>query len=274
MTLKTFLNKALRCIEHIWSSNWYNPFATLWLNFRCFPLRQAVHLPVLVYGRPRLYELEGRMRIEGTNPRFGLIRFNRAGAGSPGYCGSQSVLVLRGEIIFRGAGQIDTGCKIIVEYNATLDLGNHFKITDEVNLCAALKIVLGNSSWIVHRCQVFDSNFHYVADLNKNVIPREMRPIIIGNNCWICNSSTVTGGTVLPDFTIVGSNSLVNRNYSDLPPYSLIAGCPAKFIKSGVVRVDNPSIISAIWPFYKHNPNAIYAITDGVIPEDLVKLYT
>ena len=63
------------------------------------------------------------------------------------------------------------------------------------------------------------------------------RPIIIGNNCWIGNRTTINPGTIIPDFTIVTSNSLVNKDYSDIDPYTLIGGLPCKVIKSGIVRV-------------------------------------
>lgn len=272
MNLRTFLNKTIRCVEQALYTNWYNPFATLWLNFRCFSFKQAIHLPVSVYGRPKFYGLEGRMRIEGVKPRRGLITFNRVHIAAPGYCGSQSILLLRGNIIFRGAGQIDTGCKIIVEHDARLDLGDHFKISDCVNVYASVKIVIGNQSRIAHRCQILDSNFHCIADLNKNIIPREKRMITIGNNCWICNSTTVAGGTILSDFTIVGSNSLVNRNFADVPQYSLIAGCPAKFIKSGFVRVDNPQFFDLIWHFYEKNPSEIFQLPPEWTVADIARL--
>lgn len=42
---------------------WFNPLATIYLNFRSFPLKQAFHLPVYVYGRPHMYFLTGNMYV-------------------------------------------------------------------------------------------------------------------------------------------------------------------------------------------------------------------
>jgi acetyltransferase-like isoleucine patch superfamily enzyme len=45
-------------------------------------------------------------------------------------------------------------------------------------------------------------------------------------------------GTITPDFLIVGSNSLLNKDYTKtIEPYSIIGGAPAKFIKKGYERI-------------------------------------
>ena len=41
-------------LERSFYSNWFNPFLTLWLNLRSFPLYQAYRFPIFVYGRPRI----------------------------------------------------------------------------------------------------------------------------------------------------------------------------------------------------------------------------
>lgn len=32
----------------LFSKHWFNPFFTLWFNFRFLPFKQAIHLPILV----------------------------------------------------------------------------------------------------------------------------------------------------------------------------------------------------------------------------------
>ena len=51
------------------------------------------------------------------------------------------------------------------------------------------------------------------------------------------NNSTITKGVVLPDETIVASHSLVNKNYSDIGPYNMLAGVPAVVKKRGIRRI-------------------------------------
>ena len=44
-------------------------------------------------------------------------------------------------------------------------------------------------------------------------------------------------GTYLPAYTIVASNSLVNKNYKEMGEHCMIGGIPAKFITNGVERL-------------------------------------
>ena len=84
--------------------------------------------------------------------------------------------------------------------------------------------------------------------------------IRIGNGCWICNSSTISGGSILPDFTIVASNSLVNKDYSILPADSMIGGIPAKLIRTGLRKIENSVIEKRIMNYYRLHLDGIYEI--------------
>ena len=256
-------------LERSLSSNWLNPILTIYLNFRSFPFKQAIYLPFFVYGRPRIYGLSGQMMIEGK-VKTGMIKFNFVKPGAPSNMSVQSEIMNLGLIIFRGSGFIGTGSKIVVGHNAVLDIGKNFKITDMCNIGCFYKIHIGEKSRIVHRCQVFDSNYHYVANFARRVVPNYMQPIHIGKGCWICNSSSITGGSIIPDYSIVTSNSLVNKDFSSSPESSLIGGIPAKLIASNFRRVENPQKERIISKFYKETPDGIYHIPD----EDSINDYS
>ena len=247
----------------IFACNWYNPLATIYLNLRSFPFKQAIKFPIYVYGRPNFYYLTGTMYIRGVI-HHGMIKYNYTCIGAPNNMSMQSDLLNEGVITFCGEGIIGTGTKIRVARNAQLEIGEQFKIADQVNIGCYSKIEIGNNVMIVHRCQVLDSNYHYVANLNQQIIPQWKKPIKIGDGCWICNSSSIQGGTILPNNVIVGSYSLVNKDYSNVPEKSLIAGIPAKFIKSGVCRVLNLNAEAEINKFYFEHPNSVFKMEDGI----------
>lgn len=256
----------LGACESFFASNWLNIFLTIYFNFRCFPFRQAIKLPIFIYGRPRLYNLSGHMEIKGK-VSCGMIKFNNTEIGAPSLMSVQSEICNLGKIIFEGKGRIGTGNKIYVAQNAILTLGQNFKVMDMCNIGCYKKVVIGAESWITHRCQVFDSNYHYLADFVQNKVPPYRHTIQIGKGCWICNSSTIIGDVVMPDFTIVASNSLVNRNFSSVPNGSIIGGIPAKLLSSGFRRVDNSYVEKQISSYYSQNPDNIYSIC-GFTPED------
>ena len=254
-------------LELALASNWINPLKTIWLNFRSFPLCQAWKLPIWVYGRPRLYCLTGSMKVGGS-VSSGMIKFNKDKHAGPSLTSAQSVICNYGTIIFRGKGLIGTGTKIVVYHKCTLDLGKNFKITDFCNIGCLKGITIGEQCRIAHRCQILDSNYHYVANFTKRNVKRHGAPIHLGKGCWICNSSTITGGSQLPDFTIVASNSLVNKDFSNIEYSSLIGGIPAKYIATGFRKIENSKIEKEINDFFSNSQKEEFPL-DETISRDL-----
>ncbi len=272
LTLKELIHRidlkmGFSALERLFATNWLNPFATIYLNLRSFPFKQAIRMPVWVYGRPRFYELSGRMIVDGK-VSSGMVRFNQVKPGAPSNMSVKSEILNKGLIIFHGVGLIGTGNKIVVGPKGTLDIGKNFKITDMCNIGCFRSVFIGEQSWIVHRCQIFDSNYHYVANFAKGTVPDYSKPIRIGKGCWICNSSTITGNAVLPDYTIVASNSLVNKDMSDIPESSMVGGAPAKFIATGLRKIENSKIENEIALFYNENPNCIFNIPADATKEE------
>lgn len=248
-------------LERMFFCNWFNPLYTIYLNYRSFPLRQAICLPVFVYGHPRFYGLSGNMEIRGKiSP--GMIDFNRVMRGAPSNMSVQSEIYNLGTIIFHGKGLIGTGTKISVAMSGILDIGANFKITDMCNIGCRSQISIGEQSRIAHRCQVLDSNYHYVSNWGKGLVPKHTNPITIGKGCWVCNSTTITGGAILPDFTIVASNSLVGKDYSSIPESSMIGGIPAKLLATGFRKVENSIIESRVSSYYNENPDGLFEISE------------
>lgn len=259
-------------LERLLFINWFNPLLTIYLNFRSFPLRQAWKLPIFVYGRPRLLGLSGTMRIEGP-VSMGMISFNKVRIGAPSNMSVQSEIRNNGEIIFHGKGHIGTGNRIIVGVGGILDIGSQFTITDMCNIGCFIHIKLGDYCRVAHRSQLLEGNYHYVANFIKHVIPDWKKPIQIGRHVWICNSSTITGGSIIPDEIIIASNSLVNKDFSQVEKYSIIGGQPAKYIATGVVRVENYKMLNELDSFYRDNADNLYNLNKDETPQYISQLY-
>jgi len=60
-------------------------------------------------------------------------------------------------------------------------------------------------------------------------------------------------GGKLPDYSIVASGSLLNHDYSGQEIATFFAGVPARPVRSGCIRIDNPLLEQEIWNFYKIN---------------------
>tara|TARA_B100001059_G_scaffold234738_1_gene278081 strand:- start:2986 stop:3558 length:573 start_codon:yes stop_codon:yes gene_type:complete len=114
-------------------------------------------------------------------------------------------------------------------------VGAEIKIGDNTRihgtcLHAYKSIEIGSNCLIAANCQIFDSSGHDTF-LNK---PYErissngiVKPILIGNNCWIGTSTIILPGTVLGDNCVVAAGSIVKGVFKE---NSLIGGNPAKLI--------------------------------------------
>ena len=99
-------------------------------------------------------------------------------------------------------------------------------------------ITIGDNVGVTWDCQFMDTSFHYIELLNKeNQIRPLTKPIIIGDRVWVGNRTTISKGAVIPDDTIVASNSIVNKDFSLVEPYSMLAGSPASVKGTGFKRV-------------------------------------
>ena len=53
--------------------------------------------------------------------------------------------------------------------------------------------------------------------------------VVIGDNVWICDNVCILSGVTIGNGAIVAANAVVTH---DVPPYTMVAGVPAKVIKS------------------------------------------
>lgn len=120
--------------------------------------------------------------------------------------------------------------------------GGELRIGKGCFIGSGCKIMCFNSIKIGFHCdltwetQLMDTSFHYIRREQTSVPDSLTKPIIIGDFCWIGNRTTISKGTILPDYSIVASNSVVNKDFSDCGKNCMYAGVPAKLKATNVVR--------------------------------------
>lgn len=229
--------------ERWWYVKQFNLLKTIWVNFRLFPFREAIKMPVWIFGKFRLGHVY-RGCIEFNCPVVrGLLRLG-FDMDNPVYITS---LVVWGKIKVNGHVFIHSGTHVGVAKGALLELGNHSAIGACGKVRCENHIIIGDHARISWECQVFDTDFHYIE--YQGVVRRKDSPVFIGHHCWLGNRITVNKGSRLPPHSIVASNSLVNKDFSDNGPSGLYAGVPARFVKGPVNR---------IWGYAEGNINALF----------------
>lgn len=238
------------------SVNWLK---TIYINLRLLPFNQATKLPIYVYGNPAFNSLSGKLIINCPIKK-GLFKINYQHTYAPSLQTQNTQLCINGTIIIEGDVVIGCATKILVVENATLQLGHHTQIMDYCNIDCWSFIKLGIGVIISHRCQIMDSSHHYIVDLSTRKISDNKKSIKIEGYCWICNSSTILAGAVIPKHTIVSNNSLVNKDISDWGSYILVGGTPIKLLKRNVTRIYNVNNEKILFHLFKNSQLDIYEI--------------
>jgi len=98
-------------------------------------------------------------------------------------------------------------------------LGRNSGITRFHFIEASSDVRIGKNCIVAGRSSHFFS--HGISSTNLD----DQRPITIGDWCYIGSSSRFVPGSSVSDYTFVGMNSVVTKNFQE--KYVLLAGCPA-----------------------------------------------
>lgn len=216
----------------------HNYIATIYINFRMLPLRQAVRLPIDVYRHVKFLKLTGRIEIKTNNIYRGMIKLG--GRGSDMFSGGKLILDIEdgGTWIIHGTTEIGFGSFLRISDNAVFSTGVNVRIGAKNKIYCNKEIIIGDQVDISWESQVFDTNFHFMKNMKDETISSRDGVIKIGSHNWFGNRCNIMKGTITPDNTIVASNSLTNKDYiQTIEPYTLIAGTPAKAVKTNVKRL-------------------------------------
>lgn len=230
---------------------------TVYFNFRTMPFRVAVKFPVFIYGRVRLFGLNGKVVFENTPVKRGMVKIgvNGDSFGLFDHSGFIQLGSNRSKIIFEGPASISVNSKVRV-CAGELRFGKYVYIGEGVRIiCNGASITIGKYTRIAFDTTIMNSGFHHVYNSNKKSITRTTRPIHIGQYCWIGNKSSLSAGASIKNFTIVCAGSLINRDYTLVEGENqMLGGSPAKLICCGMKRIFSPHIESSVIEWFAMHP--------------------
>lgn len=123
-----------------------------------------------------------------------------------------------------------------LRYGAYIEIVNGGKLTiggiggANVNLTimCAKEVTIGNGVRIGRNVSIRDWNGPHVIVNNTY---QNHAPVNIEDNVWLCTGCSIMPGVTVGTGSVVAANAVVTKS---VPPHSLVAGCPAKIIKSGI----------------------------------------
>jgi len=123
-------------------------------------------------------------------------------------------------------------CYFVVRADAELTIGNNTGMSAAAIVCAKT-ITIGDNVKIGGNTVIYDTDFHSLdhalrADKTKDAASAKNASVNIGNNAFIGAHATILKGVTIGEGAIIGASSVVTTN---VPPFEIWAGNPAKFIK-------------------------------------------
>ena len=106
-------------------------------------------------------------------------------------------------------------------------IGDYALICPAVRISASAGITIGHSVMMANGVYITDSDWHGVYD-RIDRIPEDT-PVVIGDNVWLGDRSTVLKGVTIGDNSIVAAGAVVTR---DVPANAIVAGNPAQVVKT------------------------------------------
>ncbi|MGE7761345.1 acyltransferase [Peribacillus sp. NPDC097895] len=97
-----------------------------------------------------------------------------------------------------------------------------------VNCKVGAETIIGKNSKLAPDCMIFTRNKKFHKEEGKFYGYREVKPVIINDNCWIGARVIILPGVEIGESCVVGAGSVVTKS---MPPFSVIAGNPAEVMK-------------------------------------------
>lgn len=119
---------------------------------------------------------------------------------------------------------------------ATVRIGQNVVINNGTIISARVGITIDDGAGIGYHALLLDSDGHGLTP----VAPIQEGPIHIGRHAWIGSRAIILQGVTVGDFAVVATGAVVT---SDVPPYAVVAGVPAR-----VIKMLDPADIS--WRFH------------------------
>jgi acetyltransferase-like isoleucine patch superfamily enzyme len=108
---------------------------------------------------------------------------------------------------------------------ARLSIGDHTFVNTGTSISARIEVSIGSRCQIANHVVIMDSDFHGLEDRGR---PEAPQPIIIEDDVWLAVRSTVLKGVRIGRGAVVAAGAVV---VDDVPPFTLVAGVPARAIR-------------------------------------------
>jgi acetyltransferase-like isoleucine patch superfamily enzyme len=122
--------------------------------------------------------------------------------------------------------------RVDIGHNVVFVVNKEIVIEDDVNVASGVRFMDSDA----HPRDAADR----IADLPPK--PEEIKPVRICKNAWIGQNAFILKGVTVGEGAVVGVNSVV---VTDIPPYSVAMGNPARVVVKNLARPGEPTVAQA-----------------------------
>lgn len=112
--------------------------------------------------------------------------------------------------------------------NSRIVIGNNVWTNNNIFLCGAKFIEIGDNTLIGQNVTIMDHEAHGIEPENR-LSPGKIGRVIIGKNVWIGNNVSILKDSIIGDNVIIATGAVVTKSF---PSNIVIGGVPAKIIKT------------------------------------------
>jgi len=117
---------------------------------------------------------------------------------------------------------------VLTKPNPHLKIGSFVEIGRGSIVAVKGNTTIGDYTQVGPFCQIIDHDHSFLKNdliMNQKAVVKDIK---IGRDCWLGCGVKILKGVTVGDGAVIGANSVVTSN---IPPYEVWAGVPAKFIK-------------------------------------------
>lgn len=120
----------------------------------------------------------------------------------------------------------------VLDNNSELNIGEYttiFRANIYQNWGKGTTVNIGRDCMLSHDIYIRTTDAHAIYNKQTNELINPNKNINIGDHVWIGAKTTILKGSTIPDNSVVGACSLINKAFEE--ENTVIAGIPAKIVK-------------------------------------------
>jgi acetyltransferase-like isoleucine patch superfamily enzyme len=192
-------------------------------------------MPRPTLAQTRLWWQKWRWYEQNSMP-WNRARIHAAFASRSAYCrwpihGNVLESLASGRLVLGPQVQTEPNVWISVGPDARVVIGEGTFLNQGVMVAAVDRVEIGAHCMFANGSFITDGNHRF--DDPETPVPWQgftsKAPTLVGDNVWAGANVVITSGVTIGERCVIGANSVVT---SDLPPFSIAAGAPARVLKT------------------------------------------